>query len=150
MAIGINWAAIWTESIWASPPIWAQSPAAPAAPDESQTPAGRSKRRRRRYFVEIDGQEFDVSGPEEARELLEKAKSLATQVVETQRNSIVIKPGIKVPQIRTPNKELVPIVKQARQEIRDLYEDVKRDLEIRYLLAKAEQEEEEAIIRLLM
>jgi hypothetical protein len=33
MAIGINWAAIWTEAIWASPPIWAQTPAPDTTPD---------------------------------------------------------------------------------------------------------------------
>lgn len=150
MTIGINWAAIWNPAIWATPPIWSQVEAPPAPePDASQTPAGRAKRRRR-YFVEIDGQEFDVSGPEEAEQLLQKAKSLAQQTIEQQSNSITVKPGIKVPQIRTPNGELVSIVKQARKEILDMYRDFKRDFEIRSLMAKADEEEEEAIIRLLM
>jgi hypothetical protein len=150
VAIGINWANIWNEAIWASPPIWAQTASQPAPDPEPQKGAGRSKRRKHRYFVEIDGEEFDVSGPEEAAELLGKAKALAAQVVEQQRNAVTIEPGIKLPQIRTPNKELVPVVREARQEIRDLYAEFKRDLEIRRLMAKAEEEEEEAIIRLLM
>ena len=149
MAIGINWAAIWQPSIWATPPIWAQQPAPPVVDTPSQKGAGRSKRRRR-YFVEIDGQEFDVDDIEEARQLLDKAKALASQVVTEARNSITVKPGLKVPQIRTPNKELVPAIQEARKEIRDLYAELQRDLEIRFLIARADEDEEEAVIRLLM
>lgn len=124
--------------------------AAPAV--ATSTGAGRSKRskrRKHRYFVEIDGQDFEVESVEEAKELLTKAKSLATQVVQEKRATVVPQ-GIRVPQIRTPNKELVPIVKQYREDIRDLYDDLKRDLEIRALMAEADEAEEEAIIRLLM
>ncbi len=128
---------------------WGASDYVPPEPEVTQKHAGRAKRRRR-YFVEIDGQEFDVSGPEEAKDLLDKAKALALQTIETQSNATTIKPGIKVPKIRTPNAELVPVVKQAREEIRDLYEELRRDLEIRFLMARADEEEEEAIIRLLM
>ena len=116
----------------------------------SQQGAGRS-RRRRRYIVEIDGQEFDVASVSEAEELLEKAKDFAEKIVETAKNSTIIKPGLKIPQIRTPNRELVPAVQAVRSEIRDLFEEARRDLEIRMLLARAEEEdEEETIIRLLM
>lgn len=149
MAIGINWAAIWNEAIWATPPIWSQD-AAPPEPEPEATQKAAGRRRKRRYFVEIDGQEFDVESVEEAQALLSQARSLAEQVVTRERNSIIVKPGLRVPQIRTPNKELVPAVQKARAEIRDLYAELKRDLEIRYLLAKADEDEEEAIIRLLI
>ncbi len=128
---------------------WGLSDYVPPEPELTQVAAGKRKRRRR-YFVEIDGQEFDVSGAEEAQELLDKAKSLAVQVVEQHRNSITVKPGVKVPQIRASHPELVPVVQKARNEIKDLYAELKRDLEIRFLIAKADEEEEEAIIRLLM
>lgn len=147
MAIGANWAEIWAP-VWKQ--VWTQTPAVPEPdPEPTQKGAGRAKRRRR-YFVEIDGQEFDVSGPDEAAELLNKAKAIALQEVETQRNATTIKPGVKIPKIRTPNAELVPVVKAVREEIRDLYAELKRDLEIRALMARADEEEEEAIIRLLM
>ena len=113
--------------------------------------AGRPKRKRRRYVVEIDGQEFDVETVQEASDLLEKAKELAEKVVTETKQSTIVKPGLRIPQIRTPNRELVPLVQAARSELRNLYEEVKRDLEIRMLLARAEEnDEEEAIIRLLM
>ena len=143
----------YTGSTFVQFPFWtwtnAETGAAPVV-TQTQKGAGRSRRRHRRYFVEIDGQEFDVNSPEEAKQLLDKAKSLAEQVVTSARNSITVKPGLKVPQIRTPNKELVPVVQAARAEIRDLYAEFQRDLEIRMLLARADEEEEEAIIRLLM
>lgn len=143
------WAAgFWATGFWADG-FWAESDAPAVEP--ASNAAGRPSRRRR-YFVEIDGQEFDVSGPEEALELLNRAKKLAAYDVEQKRNiSARVMPGVRMPQIRTPNKELVPVVQQARKEIRDLYAGLKRDLEIRFLMAKREEEEEEeAIIRLLM
>jgi hypothetical protein len=62
--------------------------------ETGQTPAGRGKgRHKRRYFVEIDGKQFDVQSVEEAQELLSRARALADQaaekaatVVETKRN----------------------------------------------------------------
>lgn len=147
-----SWEGVYVDTaalIYALRPHDAITPPVVDAP--SQRPAGRAKHRKRRYIVEIDNQEFEVSGIEEAQELLDKAKNLAASVVTSARNSTIVKPGLKVPQIRTPNKELVPVVQQARKEIRDLYSDLQRDLEIRFLLARADEEdEEEAIIRLLM
>lgn len=139
---------LWADDFWAAG-FWSSSDAPAPTPEQPQVAAGK-RRKRHRHFVEIDGQEFDVSGPEEAKELLDKAKALAVQQFESEKNAVVVRPGIKLPQIRTPNKELVPVVQQARQEMKDLFDEVRRDFEIRYLMKKAEDEEEEAIIRLLM
>lgn len=117
----------------------------------TSTGAG-SRKRRRRYYVEIDGQEFEVSGPAEAESLLARAKDVAQAQVEKARASPVrVATGIKRPRIETASPELKAVVRQARQEITELYDAAIRDFEIAALLAKkAEDEEEEALIRLLM
>lgn len=113
---------------------------------------GAGRKRRRRYVVEIDGQDFEVSSPGEAADLLAKARQFTEQTLEKARSaSIQVRPGIKRPVIRTRDPELKPIVQQARQEITSLYDTAVRDLEIAALMAKQiEDEEEEALIRLLM
>lgn len=113
--------------------------------------AGRPKRPRRRLLVEIDGQDFEVSSPEEAQVLLARAKQVATQAIEKARKAPVrVDRGIQRPRISTPDPELIPVVKQARQEIRSLYDEFSMELEIAALMRKRDEEEEEAIIRLLM
>lgn len=113
--------------------------------------AGRPKRPRRRLLVEIDGQDFEVSSAEEASILLARAKALATQAIEKARKAPVrIDRGIQRPRISTPDPELIPVVQQARQEIRSLYDELSMELEIAALMRKRDEEEEEAIIRLLM
>src|SRR6185312_16435704 len=43
------------------------------------TAAGRP---RRRFYVEVDGVRFDVENPEQARQILERAKTLAREAAE--------------------------------------------------------------------
>jgi hypothetical protein len=149
MSIGAIWADIWDEAIWGA--IWSQTEVEPQPePESTQKPAGRSKRRR--YFVEIDGQEFEVSNPDEAAVLLERARTVAVKAIEKARAApIRIDQGIQRPRINTKSVELKPIVRQARKEILSLYDEAIRDIEIRALMARADEEdEEEAIIRFLM
>lgn len=120
-------------------------------PEATQKPAGRPRRKRRRYYVEIDGQEFEVSGADEAAVLLSRAREVAQTAIEKARAAPVrINHGLSRPRIKTADPELAPIVAQARREILDLYDEAIRDLEIKALMAKADEEEEEALIRLLM
>lgn len=118
--------------------------------------AGRSRRRRRRLLVEIDGEEFEVQSVDEAQQLLDNAKQLALAQFERVQAQDPIRvqagiEGIKKPKITTTEPELKAVVREARNEILDLYDQMKRDLEIRYLMALAEEEEEEeTLIRFLM
>lgn len=118
-------------------------------PNRRNTGAGTTRKKRRKQYVEIDGQDFEVSGPEEAIALLERAKALVTQAIEKTQTSVRVRPGITRPRIRTTDPELRPIIRQAQADITKLYDDAIRDFEIRALMAQAD-EEEEAIIRLLM
>lgn len=116
--------------------------------------AGRRKRRKR-YLVEIDGQDFEVSSLGEAEALLDRAKEVAAKAIEkaSQAPTRIApgRPGISRPVIRTAAPELRAAIQRASQEIGALYDSARRDLEIAALMAKQiEDEEEEALIRLLM
>lgn len=129
---------------------------APSAP----TPAGRSKRRRRRYVIEIDGQEFEVDSVEEAEALLIKAKALAQDVIEgvlkrevkrARRRKRAI--SVPAPVIASPDSALQSLVSTYRAEIEALYQSATVDAEIRRLIQRRladEQDEEDAVIALLL
>lgn len=124
------------------------APTPEPAPEATQKPAGR---KRRRLVVEIDGRDFQVSSADEAIALLQRAKEFAVAQIEQSRaKPATVRPGIQRPRIKTAAPELRQAVQQARQEITSLYDAAIRDFEIAALLAKADEEEEEALIRLLM
>ena len=122
----------------------------------ASAPAGRG--RRRRHYVEIDGQNFEVSSYEEAEELLRTALETAKQHADTQAKLIVdrritVEPGrpaIKLPKIRA-SKALRPLVAKFRDEIKEIYESAARKAaEALNLRLKEIEEEEEAITMLLL
>jgi hypothetical protein len=79
VAIGVNWAEIWAP-VWGA--VWTQVPPEPPEPEPevAQTPAGIS--RKRRLYVEIDGQQFAVANASEAVDLLQRARELAERQAE--------------------------------------------------------------------
>lgn len=147
---GANWHFISTGYVWTGQ---VQTEAAPEPEPEPQVqkPAGR-KRRRRRLVVEIDGEDFVVESVEQAVALLERAKEVAVaQIAQARTAAVRVDHGIKRPSIRTDSEELRPLVREKRAEIVALYDALLRDLEIQYLMAKADEEdEEETLIRFLM
>lgn len=149
MAIGANWAEIWAP-VWQQ--VWTQTATEPEPePESTQKPAGRPKRQRRKLLVEIDGQDFEVSSSDEALALLERAKTVAQSALEKARKAPVrINRGVQRPRISTPDPELIEVVTKAREQIVSLYDDYSMELEISALMRKRDEEEEEAIIRLLM
>jgi hypothetical protein len=113
--------------------------------------AGRPKKKRRRLIVEIDGQDFEVSSEDDALALLEQARQLAVVEVEKARAAPVrVNHGIQRPRIVAKTPELKPVIAKAKREIANLYDDAIRDLEIRALIAKADEDEEEALLRFLI
>lgn len=151
MAIGANWAEIWAP-VWKE--VWAQTATEPEPePESTQKPAGRPKRLRRRLLVEINGEDFEVSGAEEARVLLEQARQITQRAIEKARTAPVrVNRGVQRPRITTPAPELKQVVAEARREITTLFDDLARDMEIAALMRKRfeEQDEEDDLIRLLM
>lgn len=124
------------------------------APVSDNKGAGRKRRRRQKLLVEIDGHDFEVRSVEHAVALLDRAKELAVkQIAKARAAPVRVDRGVtlKRPSIRTDSDELRPLVKQKRAEIIELYDALLRDLEIQYLLARAQEaDDEEALLRLLM
>jgi hypothetical protein len=127
-------------------------------PAASEHPAGRA-RRRKRFTVEIDGQDFDVNNVAEARALLERAKSLAEQAAakdiprqlkRAKRRKRAVR--ISAPVITTNAPELQPLVAKYSTDIGAIYKQMALDAEIRDLLRKKllEEDEEDAITALLL
>ncbi len=134
-------------------------PPAPAPP--APTAAGRS-RRRQRYIVEIDDEEFEVSSPEEAEALLTEAKELAHQraaqaIERAQKATKRPKPKVladakkamPVPVI-SASPEIEPVALAVVEEIRSIYRDAMRVVEMMALLRRADEEEEESLLLLLL
>lgn len=152
MAIGANWAEIWGP-VWGQ--VWTQDAAQPTPEVAAPTPAGRS-RKHRRMFVEIDGQHFPVESVQHAQALLERAKVLAPKAAEEAAERAVKRVTTKVQKVEikapaiTASPDLKLDLTDIRQQISKVYADTARDLELRMLLQRqAEQDEEEAIFLLM-
>lgn len=110
------------------------------------------KRKQRRMVVEVDGEMFEVSSIVEAEQLLARA----TEVAEQQIAKAPLKKRVtlvrEIPQIKTDVPILRPVVMEARQRIRKVYEDAARDAEIARLLMQRvrEEDEEDALLALML
>jgi len=103
------------------------------------TPAGR----RRRYFVEIDGVRFDVRDAEQARQILERAKTLAREAAEQSADIIqrahritteTIAPvKLAAPRV-TASPELRLPLKSVRRSINKIYREKSVIVELRMWL----------------
>lgn len=116
------------------------------------TPAG-SSRKRRRYFVEIDGQHFLVDSPDEARQLLNSAYSLAEKAASDDAERVVsaalpriralgkVEPVTLAPKIETNVQ--TPEVHRIKAEISRIYAEAARNAELRLLMAMQELQDDE-------
>src|SRR5688572_30114513 len=119
--------------------------------------AGRPKRKKR-YLVSIDGQDFEVDSPAEAVQRLEQALALAQEVVAPQaveRSVKRIRRGKKaaVPAlpVLTSSPEIASTVDEYRVRIEAIYRQIAIDAELRELmrLKMLDIDDEEAIFVLL-
>lgn len=133
---------------------------AQASSERAQQPAGRP-RRKRRYIVEIDGQEFEAESPAHAQAILERARELADKAAQSQADAVVarvtrkvrslgkVRPvALKAPEIRTDAPiDLEPIL----ADLRAIYAQAAREAEIRLMMERqaAMDDEEDAITLLL-
>lgn len=143
-----SWLTSWARTGGVTPPVV----------DTTQTPAGR-KTRRKRLFVEIDGQTFEVSGPEHARALLDRAREIAAshaQEIAAKAVQSVRKVGkrpvaLPTPSITSSDPELKEVVREARKQFNELYRSSAIDAELALLMARQLEleDEEEALLLLL-
>jgi hypothetical protein len=119
--------------------------------------------KRRRYRLSIDGEEFDVRSPEEAQALLEQARQLAQERAETalqrankakgRRKTEILKDARKAlpePRIEVDDQALQAMVQTMVGEISALYRSTLQAIEISALLRRVEQDEEDALLALLL
>jgi hypothetical protein len=149
---GLSWGG--TTGAWLT--SWAREFVPPVEPETpAVTPAGRKKRR---HYVEIDGQQFDVANANEALQLLNRARALAEVAAETKAKKVEAKAAraqkprpirIQTPKI-TASPELGLDLSQIRQDIARIYDSAAAEAELRVLLLRALEEDEEEAILLLM
>jgi hypothetical protein len=152
VSIGVNWGEVWAP-VWKA--VWTQTPPVAAPEAETVTPAGR---RRRRHYVEIDGQQFDVADAQEALQLLNRARALAEVAAESKAKKVEAKAAraakprpirIQPPRI-TASPELAIDLGPIRRDIERIYDSAAAVAELRLLLLRAIEEDEEEAILLLM
>ena len=125
------------------------------------TPAGK-KLRRRKYVVEIDGQDFEVESEQQAYALLDRAKTLAKKAAEAKASEVIekVKPRairtrkagritLKAPDIGGP-QELSAEILKAQAEIRQIYLDAAIVAELQLLLMLQQINDDEEALLLLM
>lgn len=151
-----TWGLSWKGSTGSWLTSWSSTfvPPPPAAP--TVTPAG--KKRKRIYFVEIDGQQFEVRNAAEAAQLLDRARALAERAAEAKAQKVEAKAAraqkprpvrIQAPKI-TASPELGLDLAPIRKDIARIYDNAAALAELRVLLQRAiEQDDEEAILLLM-
>lgn len=125
--------------------------------------AGGLSRQRRRYFVEVDGQYFQVNDASEARAILERARALAEREAEqaaastARKAAHVLRKGRRLGKLRVPVPHITvspAIAEQTASLIADidrLYRQAAELQELRLLLErKFQEEDDEEILTLLM
>ena len=147
---GLSWGG--TTGKWLA--HWASTfvPPPPQAP--TVTPAGK---KRRRYFVSIDGRDFEVANAAEAQQLLERARALAERAAETKAKKVEAKAAraqkprpirIEPPRI-TASPELELNLAPIRADIARIYDSAAAMAELRVLLQRALDEDDEDILLLM-
>ena len=127
----------------------------------ASTGAGRRKRRRK-YVVEIDGEEFIVDSEQQAMALLDRAKALAQQAARAKADEVVEKVMPRAMRIGKTRKIILKpptisgssaLSEEIRQEqaaIRQIYLDAAVAAELRLLLLLQQMQDDEETIILLM
>jgi hypothetical protein len=118
----------------------------PAPALVTQTPAGSS--RRRRLYVEIDGNQFEVRSTQEAQALLDRAKALARDAAEAVAERVEARAEPRSPITASP--ELKVDLTDIRAQLAKVYRDAETALELRLLLKRQAEIDEEESIFLLM
>jgi hypothetical protein len=137
---------------------------------EQPAGGGRSRKSRRKYAVEIDGEEFLVESVAEAESLLRQAEEIAAEKAAKQveraatqkksRRAVVkdARRALPLPQVRVVGSDtdataaaIESALRASMQRIEEQYKSAIRSVEIAALMRmQAEQDEEEALITLLM
>jgi ribosomal protein L28 len=152
-----TWGLSWGGSTGSWLSSWASTFVPPTPdPEPEQVHAGRKTRRR--YYVEIDGQQFDVESANEAQQILERARALAEVAAESAAKKVQAKAArakkprpirLAAPKV-TASPELRLDLAPIRRDIARIYDDAAALAELRLLLQRAIEDDEEETLLLLM
>jgi hypothetical protein len=153
-----TWGLSWGGSLGSWLTSWSSTfvPPEPEPEVQVQTPAGRKTRKR--YYVEIDGQAFDVASASEALQLLERARALAEVAAETKAKKVEARAAraqkprpirLAAPTV-TASPELQLDLAPIRQDLARIYDSAAALAEMRVLLQRAIDDDEEETLLLLM
>jgi hypothetical protein len=125
--------------------------------EEAPSGAGRSTRRRRRYFVEIDGTPIVVESEAEALALLDQQAEKAERAVAKAEQRAIVRARVTgtAPKLTRPRKlpsvKLPPALrKQIGNPVEERIKAALIEAEIRaYMAWEAEQDDEEALFALV-
>ena len=125
---------------------------------EVRQSTGAGRKRKKRYFVQIDGQDFEVRSAEDARALLQQAVALADRAAQKQVAKAVNVPrgtssakvapvAVAAPQIRTN----APIdLEPYRRAIEQVYRNAAIAAELAMLLEAQARDDDESAAYLLL
>lgn len=152
-----TWGVCWGGDIGAWLTSWSRIVTPQPEPETPAVqPAGRKTKRR--YYVEIDGQQFEVENASQAVQLLERARALAERAAESAAKKVEAKASraakprpfkIQAPRI-TASPELGIDLAPFRSDISRIYDSAAALAELRLLLQRAIEDDEEEAILLLM
>lgn len=131
---------------------WGAGEYVPPAPEVTQNPAGKPKRKHL-YYVEIDGQIFHAEDASHALAILDHAADLAYKAASREAEAVAAKIktarriGLAVPRIKTD----APIdLKPFRERIKTAYRNAAVDAELRMHMALAQAREDEEVAAMLL
>ena len=120
------------------------------------------RKRRRKYIVEVDGQEFEVESQQQAVAILDRARETAKQSAEQMAEEVLAKVSPKTvrvgkaktivlkPPVIEGSPELSAEIKRTREAVAKIYAEAEQVAELRLLLLLKEMQDEEEAILLLM
>jgi hypothetical protein len=133
----------------------------PDPPGQSRLGAGRSRKPRRKYTVEIDGEVFDVDSREEAAYLLEQAKKQAEEIARiaveraakaekrpTRKVLSDARKTLQEPEILA-SEDLAAEAEAVKAAIDAMYKDAMVKVEIAARLRREEDDDEAALLLLI-
>jgi hypothetical protein len=114
-----------------------------------------SRRRRTRYILRVDGQEFVTKDLAEVNAILAQAKKLAQDHARALARAATNLDSRKAPELKLPeisgNKAASAVIEVARREIREIYANALRDAEIAMWIevARRNDDNEDSLLLLL-
>ena len=134
----------------------------PAFQQEGARSTGAGRRRKRRYYVEVDGEDIAVESPQQALAILDRVREDARKTAEARAAEVLQKVAPKALRVGKTKKiildapevsgssEFNDAIQRANEAIRKIYAEAAMVAELQLLMLLQLQRDEEETIILLM